>query len=70
MSGLDLHRRLVASGKAIPTILVTAHSDDGVRARALKAGIVCYLTKPFHEDDLLECIRSALDHGNTEGSGP
>ena len=69
MSGLELYRHLVASGKPIPTVLITAHSDDGVRARALKAGIICYLTKPFREDDLLGCIRSALDHGKTEG-GP
>jgi FixJ family two-component response regulator len=70
MSGLDLYRRLVASGKPIPTVLITAHSDDEVRARALKVGILCYLTKPFREEDLLGCIRSALDHGKTEGSGP
>jgi FixJ family two-component response regulator len=63
MSGLELYRRLVASGKPIPTVLITAHSDDGVRARALQAGIICYLTKPFREDDLLGCIRSALDRG-------
>ena len=70
MSGLELYRRLVASGKPIPTVLITAHSDDGVRARALKAGIICYLTKPFREDDLLGCIRSALDRGKRKGKGP
>jgi FixJ family two-component response regulator len=70
MSGLELYRRLVALGKPIPTVLITAHPDDRVRARALKAGIICYLTKPFREDDLLGCIRSALDHGKTEGSVP
>ena|SRR3712207_5495559 len=70
MSGLELYRRLVASGQPIPTVLITAHADDGVRARALKAGIIGYLTKPFREDDLLGCIRSALDHGKTEGQGP
>jgi FixJ family two-component response regulator len=69
MSGLELYRHLVASGKSIPTVLITAHSDDGVRARALKAGIICYLTKPFREDDLLECIRSALDR-RRKGKGP
>ena len=69
MSGLELHRHLVASGKPIPTVLITAHSDDGVRARARNVGILCYLTKPFREDDLLGCIRSALDHGKTEGKG-
>lgn len=63
MSGLELHRRLVASGVSIPTILITAYPDDGVRARALEAGVMCYLTKPFNKDDLLVCIRSAIDRG-------
>jgi FixJ family two-component response regulator len=70
MTGLELYRRLVASGHPIPTVLITAHPDDGIRARALQAGIICYLTKPFNEDDLLGCIRSALDHGKKEGKGP
>ena len=70
MTGLELYRHLVASGKPIPTVLITAHPDDGIRARALKAGIICYLTKPFREDDLLGCIRSALDRGKKEGKGP
>ncbi|MDB5397236.1 MAG: response regulator receiver protein [Rhodospirillales bacterium] len=63
MSGLDLHRRLLASGVFIPTILMTAYPDDGIRARALNAGVLCYLTKPFSEEDLLSCIDSALDRG-------
>ena len=67
MSGLDLHRHLVASGVSIPTILITAYPDDSVRARALKAGIVGYLTKPFNKDDLLVYIHSALDRGRTGG---
>lgn len=60
MTGLELHRRLVASGKTIPTVLITAYPDESVRARALSAGVICYLSKPFDEDDLLVCIRSAL----------
>jgi len=60
MTGLELHRHLVASEKAIPTILITAHPDDNVRKRALGDGVVCYLSKPFDEDDLLTCIRSSL----------
>jgi FixJ family two-component response regulator len=60
MSGLDLHRQLSASGKSIPTVLITAYPDDGVRKRALSAGVIGYLTKPFEEDDLLGCVRSAL----------
>jgi FixJ family two-component response regulator len=62
MSGLELHARLSASGTTIPTILITAYPDDGVRARALRAGVICYLSKPFDNNDLLTCIRSALAH--------
>ena len=61
MTGLELHRHLVASGKPVPTILITAYPDDRVRQRALEDGVVCYLSKPFDETDLLACIRSSLD---------
>jgi len=65
MTGLELYQRLSASGKPIPTILITAYPDDGVRERALAAGVIGYLSKPFEEDDLLACIRSALTHGKS-----
>jgi FixJ family two-component response regulator len=61
MTGPELHDRLVASGEPIPTVLITAYPDETARARALRAGVKGYLTKPFNADDLLECIRSALD---------
>ena len=61
MTGLELHRHLVALGKTIPTILITAYPDDSVRERALGDGVVCYLSKPFDDDDLLACIRSSLN---------
>ena len=60
MTGLERHQRLSSSGKPIPTILITADPDDGVRERALSAGVLGYLSKPFEEDDLLACVRSAL----------
>jgi FixJ family two-component response regulator len=63
MSGLELHRRLVASGFSIPTILITAYPDEGGRERALKAGVIGYLAKPFTTDDLLACINAALGRG-------
>jgi FixJ family two-component response regulator len=69
MTGLELHRKLVASGLAIPTVLITAYPDERVRVRALKDGVVSYLIKPFAEDDFLDCIRSALDHGRSAGKG-
>ena len=67
MTGLDLHRYLSASGKPIPTILITAYPDDGVRERALAAGVIGYLSKPFDENDLLTCIRSALTRAGSGG---
>jgi FixJ family two-component response regulator len=60
MTGPELHRRLIASGDTIPTILITAYPDDNVRARALSAGAICYLRKPFDEGDLLVCVHSAV----------
>ena len=61
MNGLDLHRKLSRLGKEIPTVLITAYPSDDIRARALEAGVICYLPKPFNESDLLNCIQSALD---------
>nr|WP_165129359.1 response regulator [Bradyrhizobium sp. 6(2017)]QIG99730.1 response regulator [Bradyrhizobium sp. 6(2017)] len=61
MSGLDLHNHLSRLGKEIPTVLITAYPSDGIRARALQAGVIGYLPKPFDESDLLNCIQAALD---------
>jgi FixJ family two-component response regulator len=60
MTGLELYGHLVASGHAIPTILITAFPDDRDRARARQSGVRCYLAKPFEDKELLECIRAAL----------
>jgi FixJ family two-component response regulator len=60
MTGLELHDRLVAIGEAIPTILITAYPDSRARQRALRSGVMCYLPKPFREDELLNCIHSAV----------
>jgi FixJ family two-component response regulator len=69
MTGPELHRHLVASGNPIPTILITAHPDEEGRRRALQAGVLCYLPKPFNEDDLLGCIHAALEHATKNGNG-
>jgi DNA-binding response OmpR family regulator len=68
ISGFELHDRLVASGAPIPIILITAFPDEKSRDRALRAGVICYLTKPFSEDDLLGCIRSTLRRGEAAGN--
>jgi len=60
MTGLELYNQLIASGNPIPTILITAYPDKGMRVRALQTGVVCCLTKPFRESDLLACLDSAL----------
>jgi FixJ family two-component response regulator len=64
MSGFDLHRRLQSLGRSIPTILMTGQPNDNIRTQALSLGIVCYLPKPFRDDDLIDSIRSALAGGN------
>jgi FixJ family two-component response regulator len=61
ITGIELHNRLVESGRAIPMILITAYPDEAVRSRALNDGVVCYLQKPFDEDDLMRCLRLALE---------
>ena len=60
MTGIELHRHLVDAGYAIPTILVTAYPDEVVGDRALKDGVVCYLSKPVDDCHLERCLRSAL----------
>ena len=64
MTGLELHRRVLEAGYAIPTILVTAYPDEDVRSRALKDGVVCYLRKPVDQEHLLRCLRAALHSGD------
>jgi FixJ family two-component response regulator len=63
MTGLELHKHLIEEGRRIPTILVTAYPNEAVRSRALKDGVVCYLSKPVDDDHLERCLRSALRTG-------
>jgi FixJ family two-component response regulator len=61
MTGVELHRHLLDRGHRIPTILVTAYPDDVIRNRALKDGVLCYMSKPVDDEHLERCIRSALE---------
>jgi FixJ family two-component response regulator len=63
LTGIELYRRLVDAGRAIPTILVTAYPNDGDRARALNDGVVGYLRKPIDEQHLKRCLHAALTSG-------
>ena len=60
MTGLELYRRLAAAGTPIPTVLITAYPDEGARASALSSGVICFLTKPFRAEELLDCVETAL----------
>ena len=60
-NGLQLHCKLLASGRRIPIIFITAFPDERVHQRALRAGAVCCLSKPFDGERLRGCLRSALD---------
>jgi FixJ family two-component response regulator len=68
MSGVDLCRRLRELGHAIPTILITAYPNDAVRDRAMADGAVGYLTKPFDDHALIDCVRSALRRAGSDAS--
>ena len=61
ISGLELQARLNAEHCIIPTIFITAHDDGQMRMRALRAGAVEFLAKPFNDEILLETVRAALE---------
>ena len=64
MSGVELCRHLASAGTPIPTILITAYSDEQACVRALETGVTCFLTKPFRPEDLLACIETAMRESN------
>jgi DNA-binding response OmpR family regulator len=66
MNGLELQRRLVASGSVVPIIFITAFTDDRARAQAMNAGAAGYLAKPFSDDELLNCIHSVLENAGAD----
>jgi FixJ family two-component response regulator len=69
MSGVELQSHLSAQGCSVPMILITAYPEESVRSRAMKAGAVCFLSKPFDGPVLIECIALALkqpDDGTVE----
>ena len=61
LSGLDFQRELAARNIRIPIVFLTGHGDILMSVRAMKAGAVEFLTKPFRDQDLLDAVRAALD---------
>ncbi|KPY34962.1 LuxR family transcriptional regulator [Pseudomonas syringae pv. primulae] len=60
MSGLDFQEQMARSGIFLPVIFITGHGDIPMSVRAMKAGAVEFLTKPFREQDLLDAIQQGL----------
>ncbi|WP_372866835.1 response regulator transcription factor [Pseudomonas sp.] len=61
LSGLDLQRELAHSDEWIPIIFITGHGDIPMSVRAMKAGAIEFLPKPFRDEDLLDAIREGLE---------
>src|SRR6266852_5562088 len=60
-SGLEFQRKLAESGIQLPVIFITGHGDISMSVRAMKSGAVEFLTKPVHDQELLDAIQRALD---------
>ena len=60
-SGLDLQRQLIEAKIRIPIIFITGHGDIQMSVRAMKAGAVEFLTKPFRDQELLDAVQQAID---------
>ena len=60
LSGLDLQDQLIADGHRIPIIFVTAYPDENARTRAMNAGAIAFLSKPYKDDHLLGYLEKAL----------
>src|ERR1700686_1613387 len=64
MNGLQLQSELAAAGYGIPIIFITSYDDTESRGRAMQAGAVAFLGKPFSDEQLFQTVRSALGHDN------
>ena len=67
LSGIELQRELIARGNDTPMIFVTAFPDERTRRRALDAGAIGFLSKPFDEERLIECLQAALESRKQAG---
>ena len=61
LSGLDLQKQMAEAGMEIPIVFLTGHGDIPASVRAMKAGAVEFLTKPFEEQELLRAIEEAIE---------
>src|SRR5712692_1585377 len=61
LSGLDLQKEMIAAAFELPIVFITGHGDIPMTVKAMKAGAVEFLTKPFRDQDLLDAIQQALE---------
>jgi FixJ family two-component response regulator len=62
LSGLDFQDRLVKANISLPIIFMTGHGDIPMSVRAMKAGAVDFLPKPFRDQDMIDAVSSAIEH--------
>jgi len=68
LSGVELQEQLLAEGRSVPIVFITARMEDGLRSRLLSRGAIACLVKPFQEEELLRAVRTALGQ-DREGPG-
>ncbi|TSD84350.1 response regulator transcription factor [Mycobacterium sp. KBS0706] len=66
LSGLDLQAQLARGGNTRPIIFMTGHGDIPMSVRAMKAGAMDFLTKPFRDQDMLDAVAAAIDKDRTQ----
>src|SRR5262245_15617207 len=69
MSGLDFQEQLAGLGIRLPVILMTGHGDIPMSVRAMKAGAVDFLPKPFRDQDMIDAVTVALEHDRQRRAG-
>ena len=65
LSGVELQSRLMADGRRIPIIGIAALLEESIRAQMLEAGAVGFLSKPFNDECLIDCLATALKSNNS-----
>ena len=66
LNGIDFHRSLVKSGINLPVIFITGHGDVPMSVRAIKAGAIEFLTKPFRHQDLIDAIHVGIERDRVQ----
>ena len=65
LSGVELQSRLIADGRHMPIIGVTGYPEESIRTQMLRAGAIGFLSKPFNDECLIDCLATALKSSNS-----